>query len=179
VPVVLAERGIVAIERGDWLEAEALAEQALAIMRGGLFDDYWTSALVYARSARTAARRGQVERARDLANRAARLRPLLTYAIPIVATQALLELARTYIALGEPGGARAALRQVDDILRQRPQLGSLADQATELGHQLSALNGEMLGASSLTTAELRLLPFLPTHLSFTEIGERSSCPGTP
>ena len=29
-----------------------------------------------------------------------------------------------------------------------------------------------MGASSLTTAELRLLPLLPTHLSFREIGER-------
>ncbi|HET6752381.1 MAG TPA: LuxR C-terminal-related transcriptional regulator, partial [Jiangellaceae bacterium] len=29
-----------------------------------------------------------------------------------------------------------------------------------------------LGASSLTTAELRLLPLLPTHLSFPEIGDR-------
>jgi LuxR family maltose regulon positive regulatory protein len=29
-----------------------------------------------------------------------------------------------------------------------------------------------LGASSLTTAELRLLPLLPTHLSFPEIAER-------
>ena len=30
----------------------------------------------------------------------------------------------------------------------------------------------MLGVSSLTTAELRLLPFLPTHLSLAEISER-------
>jgi LuxR family maltose regulon positive regulatory protein len=29
-----------------------------------------------------------------------------------------------------------------------------------------------VGAWSLTTAELRLLPLLPTHLSFREIGER-------
>jgi LuxR family maltose regulon positive regulatory protein len=29
-----------------------------------------------------------------------------------------------------------------------------------------------LGASSLTTAELRVLPLLPTYLSFREIGER-------
>jgi LuxR family transcriptional regulator, maltose regulon positive regulatory protein len=29
-----------------------------------------------------------------------------------------------------------------------------------------------LGASSLTTAELRLLPLLPTHLTFAAIGER-------
>ena len=30
----------------------------------------------------------------------------------------------------------------------------------------------MHGASSLTTAELRLLPLLPTHLTLGEIGER-------
>ncbi len=33
VPVVLAERGIVAIERDDWAEAEVFAEQALATMQ--------------------------------------------------------------------------------------------------------------------------------------------------
>jgi len=32
--------------------------------------------------------------------------------------------------------------------------------------------GQSIGASSLTTAELRLLPLLPTHLSFREMGER-------
>ena len=34
VPVLLAERGIVAIERDDWAAAAAFAEQALATMRG-------------------------------------------------------------------------------------------------------------------------------------------------
>ena len=48
VPVLLAERGIAAIERDDWVEAEAFADRALAIMNGGQYDDYWTSALVYA-----------------------------------------------------------------------------------------------------------------------------------
>jgi LuxR family maltose regulon positive regulatory protein len=31
---------------------------------------------------------------------------------------------------------------------------------------------DVIGASSLTAAELRLVPLLPTHLSFREIGER-------
>ena len=48
VAVVFAERGMVAIERDDWPEAEALATQALAIIEDGEFDDYWTSALVCA-----------------------------------------------------------------------------------------------------------------------------------
>ena len=42
----------------------------------------------------------------------------------------------------------------------------------ELLSKLETLRGEMLGVSSLTTAELRLLPFLPTHLSLAEISER-------
>ena len=41
-----------------------------------------------------------------------------------------------------------------------------------LRSRLDLLRGAMLGASSLTTAELRLLPLLPTHLSFAEIAER-------
>jgi LuxR family maltose regulon positive regulatory protein len=37
---------------------------------------------------------------------------------------------------------------------------------------LDTLRVGSVGASSLTTAELRLVPFLSTHLSFREIGER-------
>ena len=53
--VLLAERGIVAIEREDWTAATAFAEEAMAIVRDGQFDDYWTSALVYAWAARVVA----------------------------------------------------------------------------------------------------------------------------
>jgi LuxR family maltose regulon positive regulatory protein len=33
-------------------------------------------------------------------------------------------------------------------------------------------NAGVVGASSLTAAELRLLPLLPTHLSYAEIGDQ-------
>jgi LuxR family maltose regulon positive regulatory protein len=179
IPVVLAERGIVAIERGDWPAAEALADEALRLTADGQFDDYWTSALVYACAARTTAHREDAERAGDLAARAARLRPLLTYAIPVVATQALLELVSTYLTVGDPGGARAALGQVDDIIRQRPRLGTLTDQAERARRRLVALDGQtqgrtsshQFGPTSLTTAELRVLKLLPTHLSVAEIAD--------
>ena len=111
VPVVLAERGLAAIERDDWTAAGTFAEQALASMHGGQFDEYWTSALVYAWAARVALQRGDPAEARQLVARAARLRPLLNYALPVVSVQALLEMSRVYIALADPGGARAVLRQ--------------------------------------------------------------------
>ncbi len=53
--LLLADRGSVALERDDWAAAGAFADQALTIMHGGEFDDYWTSALVYAWTARVAA----------------------------------------------------------------------------------------------------------------------------
>ena len=130
--IVLAERCGIAAGRGDWPAAEALSEQALSIVQDGEFDDYWTSALVYAWAARAAIHRGDAAAAREYVIRAARLRPLLTYALPVVSVQALLELARAYIALTDPDGARAVLRQVHDILQQRPDLGVLPGEADEL-----------------------------------------------
>jgi LuxR family transcriptional regulator, maltose regulon positive regulatory protein len=170
--IVLAERCIVAVSRDDWPAAEALADRALSIVQNGAFDDYWTSALVYAWAARTAVHRGDVARAREYVTRAARLRPLLTYALPVVSVQALLELGRAYIALTDPDGTRAVLRQAHDVLQQRPDLGVLPKEAGELRAKVDTMRGVTLGASSLTTAELRLLPLLATHLSYPQIGER-------
>ena len=171
-PVLLAERCIVAAGRDDWPAAVALAEQAVSMVRGGEFDDYWTSALVYAWGARAAIHRGDAAAAREHVIRAARLRPLLTYALPVVSVQALLELARAYIALADPDGARAVLRQVSDILQQRPDLGVLPEEADELRAKVETIGRQGIGGSSLTTAELRILPLLATHLTFREIAER-------
>ena len=170
--VILAERCSIAAGRDDWAEAAALSDRALELIRGGQFDAYWTSALVYAWAARAALYRGDLNGARDHLARAAGLRPLLTHALPVVSAQALLELAGAYIALGDPDGAHAVLRQADDIFQQRPNLGVLPAQADELRPRLVTMRRTGVGASSLTTAELRLLPLLPSYLTFREIGER-------
>jgi len=61
---------------------------------------------------------------------------------------------------------------VTEILTRRPGLGVFAGQAADLRSELShARSSFTLGASALTTAELRVLPMLPTHLSFREMGE--------
>ena len=134
------------------------------------FDDYWTSALVYAWASRAALHRGDISEGRFYLERAARLRPLLTYMLPAVSVQALLEMARCYTTLGDPGGAAAVLTQAQDILRQRPDLGVLPRRAAELRSRLAQERGSSIpGASALTAAELRTLPLLSTHLSFPEI----------
>jgi LuxR family maltose regulon positive regulatory protein len=168
----LAERSLVAMQRQNWTQAEALAEQALGIVRAGRLDNYVMSPFIYAVVARTALHRGDVPRAQAHLARAARLRPLLTYAMPHRAVQTLLELTRAYLALDDAAAARMVLREARGILQQRPDLGVLPQQVGELGSRLDTIRGGTVGASSLTTAELRLLPLLATHLSFREIGER-------
>jgi LuxR family maltose regulon positive regulatory protein len=170
--LILAERCIVAAQRDRWAEVATLAQRAVAIVEAGRFEDYWTSALVYAWAARAALYRGDIPKARYYVGRAARLRPLLTYALPVVSVQALLELARAYIALADPGGSAAVLGQAQEILQQRPDLGVLPKLAEDLRAKIAKIKAVAVGASSLTAAELRLLPLLSTHLSFREIGER-------
>jgi len=172
VAAALAERAIVAIRRGEWGDAENVAEQGLAILWDGHLQDYGPGAIVHALVARTAAHRGDLSRARESLGQAARLRPQLTYAMPFLAVQTLLELARAYLALADAAGARVVLREAGAILRLRPDLGRLPREADELRSTLDTFRVESVGASSLTTAELRLVPLLSTHLSFREIGER-------
>ncbi|MGC2005301.1 MAG: LuxR C-terminal-related transcriptional regulator [Trebonia sp.] len=170
--MILAEQCGVAAERDDWPEVTTLARRAATIVETGHFGDYWTSALVYAWASRASAYQGDVGQARFYLGRASRLRPLLTYALPVVSVQALLEMTRSYIALADPEGAAAVLAQVHDILQQRPDLGVLPELAGQLQASLATANARAVGASSLTAAELRLLPLLATHLSYQEIGER-------
>ena len=55
-------------------------------------------------------------------------------------------------------------------MQQRPDLGSLPDALRTLQARVGVVAGEPHGVSSLTAAELRLVPLLPTHLSMPEIG---------
>jgi LuxR family maltose regulon positive regulatory protein len=102
----------------------------------------------------------------------ARLRPLLTYAIPSIAVQTLVELGRAYLMVDDTAGARTVLRQARGTLQRRPDLGVLPGQAAELHAALDTLREGHPRVSTPTTAELRLLPLLATHLNFLEIGER-------
>jgi LuxR family transcriptional regulator, maltose regulon positive regulatory protein len=74
--------------------------------------------------------------------------------------------------MNDAAGARVVLRQARDVLRLRPDLGSLPAEAEELRSGLDLAGQGSPGASSLTTAELRLLPLLATHLTLVEIGQR-------
>ena len=123
-----------------------------------------------ARLARSALHRGDLPTVRRELVSAQRLRPLLTYAVPHIAVQARIELTRVHLAVADVAGARTLMREIDELLRRRPGLGTLAGEASVLRVQLAKQRSSGgPGASALTAAELRLLPLLATHLSFPEI----------
>jgi LuxR family transcriptional regulator, maltose regulon positive regulatory protein len=170
--VALAERAILAIGRQDWQDAEILVEQARSLVIKAHLEDCATSMVVYAAGARVAIHRGDVALAQQELARAQRLRPQATHALPYYAVQARLELVRAYLALTDVAAAQTVFREVDDLLRWRPDLGILRDQAHQLRAQLDHLRGDLIGMTSLTTAELRVFPLLATHLTFREMGQR-------
>jgi len=178
--LALCERSLLAIARSDWSQAETFAGQARnALRRSGIEESYATP-LVSAVHARTALHRADLPAARRELISAQRLRHLLTYALPYFAVQARMELIRVHLTLADLAGARTLMREVDELLRRRPGLGTLAAEAQALRAQLSKERGPSAsGSSSLTGAELRLLPMLSTHLSFPEIaGEMFLSPHT-
>jgi anti-anti-sigma factor len=170
--VALAERALIRIDGEAWDRAELLVEQGRSLLERAHTDEFATNVLLHAVAARLAVHHGEVLRARQDLAHGQRLRPQLTVALPVFAVQARLELVRAYLALTDAAGARTVLREVDDLLWRRPRLGVLGQQAEELRDRVDTLRADVVGASSLTAAELRLLPLLTTHLTFREIGER-------
>ena len=62
------------------------------------------------------------------------------------------------------------MREIDELFRRRPDLGNLVGEAKALRVRFGNERGSSApSASTLTAAELRLLPLLTTHLSVPEI----------
>ena len=170
--VALSQRSLLAAGRGDEDRAAELALEARKLVRAHDLEGYVRSALGFAVSARWEAHWGDIERARAELERARALVPQLSRALPWYSVQAAFELVRVHLRLADAAGARMWLALADSILRRRPLLGVLVQQRTELEAQAERVAGVQDGrASTLTPAELRLLPFLATYLSFREIGE--------
>jgi LuxR family transcriptional regulator, maltose regulon positive regulatory protein len=169
--LALCERSLLAMTHDDWGPADELAGQARSVLRQGGSEDSYVTPLVCAAHARVALHRGDVAAAQQQLVDAQRLRPVLTYAFPHIAVQARIELARVHLALADTAGARTLMREIDGVLKRRPDLGTLVSEAQAVRVRLAQEHGSSVpGASAMTTAELRVLPLLTTHLSFREIG---------
>jgi LuxR family transcriptional regulator, maltose regulon positive regulatory protein len=168
-----AELALLAMDGGRWSDAAGHVEQALAAIDEFRMYDYVTSVLAFAVAARLAVHRGDLKEADRQLTQAMRARPTCTFVLPWLAVRTRLQLAKVYWATGDQASPRHLLREIDDILLNRPALGTLVDEVSEFrGMVTSSTQRGVTGGSPLSPAELRLLPYLQTHLTFGEIGER-------
>ena len=168
-----AQLALLAAREGAWGEAARHAQAAEGLVEESGLGDYSTSAVVHVAAARVALHEARPEDVRAALARAHRMRPMLNHSIPWETVGVGVELTRIHLALGEVTAARTTLGETEDVLKLRPDLGSLAEDARELRDRLAATSGSAgAWAMSLTGAELRLLPYLATHLTVPEIAAR-------
>ena len=168
-----SELALLAVDRGRWSEAAEHLEPALDAIEERRMQDYSTSLLAFACAARLAVHRGDLKEAKHQVTRAMRARPTCTFVMPYVAVRVRLQLAKVCWAMADHATARHLLQEIDDIVIHRPALGSLIDEVSVFRRVVTAdaVLGS-IGESPLTPAELRLLPYLQTHLTIREISAR-------
>ena len=168
-----AELALIALTEGDVARAEAEATLARELVDDAPSAEHIARAILLAATARVALARKHGAQARQALAAAHQLRPIVLHAPPWFSVRVQLELAKAHIELRDPRGAATLLHEAEEVLRRRPRLGSLVAEADEVRARIADTAEESSGwASTLTAAELRLLPLLTTHLSFREIAER-------
>jgi LuxR family transcriptional regulator, maltose regulon positive regulatory protein len=170
----LTQLAVIALEGGDREQAAGLITRARAqIERFGLARDA-VSALVFAASALVRAQRGRVDEARRDLREVTRLEAEPADFAPWFEAEVQLLAARAALRLCDVGDAEARARDAARALRLVPESPVLAAWHAELREAIRTFSGpDGSPPSLLTTAELRVLRHLPTHLSFREIAERT------
>ncbi len=164
-----------AMDRGHWEEAAQHVKAALATLDEHRISESVASVLAYGAAARLDLHRGDRSSADRRHRQAMRDRVVCTHALPFLSVRGRLQLAEVSWAAGDPETTRHLLREIEDLLRHRPSLGALVDEVERLRSTVTSTAspaGGFAGHAPLTPAELRLLPYLQTHLTVAEIGER-------
>jgi LuxR family maltose regulon positive regulatory protein len=170
----LAERTAIALVDGDW---DAVCEHGLRaraqLDRHGLAG-VPSAALALAAAASARAHRGRIEEAHRDLQAAAGLLAALPAPPAWFAAETHLLLGRVALQLSEVTVARGQLEHATRHLRELRDAVDAERRVTVLGELIDAF-APPGGArrAQITPAELRVLRFLPTHLSFREIAERT------
>jgi LuxR family maltose regulon positive regulatory protein len=169
----LAQSGLVSLLEGDAEEGTVLAERARTRIDARGLDDAPTRALVCAVAAFARAYRGRVQDAGADVAEARRLLDSLDPLAPWYDAQARLALARAQLRLSDVTSARALTAEAARFAARMPDAVQLRAWIDDAWSRADTFCVEALaGPASLTTAELRVLRFLPSHLSFREIADR-------
>jgi LuxR family maltose regulon positive regulatory protein len=169
----LAQLSVIATERDEPEAASDFARRARSLVSDHGLAAYPTCALVWAVCATDAIRERHADEAKAAAARCLGLLEALEDAACWYGAEARILLAQVALSLGDIPGARARLADASRLSRRTPDALLYARWFDAAWNQFDACaESALAGVATLTTAELRVLRFLPTHYSFQEIAQR-------
>jgi LuxR family maltose regulon positive regulatory protein len=170
----LTQLAVLALDQEDWEGAAGLIARARSQIDRHDLAGSAVVALVFAASALVRAHRGRIDDAHSDLQTALRLQSMLTDFAPWYDVELRILAARAAVRLSDVNGARAALEEARRLIRRVPDAVALQSALADAWARHDALARSVTGPSSvLTNAELRVMRFLPTHLSFREIGDHT------
>jgi len=171
--IALGEGVLLACDHDDQTTADELEAELQAVVAAGGVEGHPARAFAHTTHARALLRCGRWNEARAAVTAARESVRQVADALPWLAVQVRLELARALLTLRDTRGAGELLDEARELLERSANLGTLAEQVEGLQLEVD-LSPEPEGVhhTGLTPAELRLLPLLATHLSFREIAQQ-------
>jgi LuxR family maltose regulon positive regulatory protein len=169
----LAQLAVVATEHEDADLASDLARRARSLVDHHNLGKHAGTALVFAVSAAAAVREGRIDEAKADVSQCLALASGLEAFVPWYGAEVRILLARVSLTLGDVGGARELLADASRLARRAADVVVFERWFDDAWDRFDArAETALIGVASLTTAELRVLRFLPTHYSFHEIADR-------
>ncbi|HEY2631995.1 MAG TPA: LuxR C-terminal-related transcriptional regulator, partial [Solirubrobacteraceae bacterium] len=169
----LSQLAMITVEEGDWERSVDLIARAISQIELHNLASYPSSALAFAVSADVHSHAGRVDEGKHHARKASHLLGGLRDFIPWYEAETRITLARATLRLADVRTARTLLAEASRLARRIPDAVLFSGWLDEAWGLIdAAADAALAGPSTLTMAELRILRFLPTHLSFREIGDR-------
>jgi LuxR family maltose regulon positive regulatory protein len=169
----LAQLAVVATEHEDAELASDFARRAHALVEAHDLGRQSAAALVFAVSAAAAVHEGRIDEAKAAVSRCHSLAGGLEGFVPWYGAEVRILLARVSLTLGDVAGARELLAEASRLARRAADVVVFERWFDDAWDRFDArAETALVGVASLTTAELRVLRFLPTHYSFHEIADR-------
>jgi LuxR family transcriptional regulator, maltose regulon positive regulatory protein len=176
VPLLAADGsawlGVVSLLRGDTNQGLALIDEAAAVIAEHDLELLATSAHSLTALALAQAIRHDTAHASKTLAKARMMTPMIAGIAPWFAVSGRLVQARAAVMLGQGSVARTLIAEARSLMTPDLEGPLITDLLSQTEAQLRMLSVEGVSAATLTAAELRVLQFLPSHLSFPQISER-------
>ena len=168
----LAQLAALAVDDDDWEAARQYVDRLVVVVDRYDLRQRPAQAVSLAVMGLVLARSGDATAARVEAKHALFLVSMLSTVAPWISIETRIFLARTFLLLGDVALARTLTREVRELLVLVPDAELIRERVATLERSIDTADVPVgLLVTPMTPAEMRVLRYLPTHLTFAAIAE--------